>query len=240
MSEWPFKVLVKYASRSRPQRFFDGLDNIFETCEFPDRILVMCTLDSDDPTMNNDEVKERLSKYKYIDVNYGISGTKIRATNRDLNKVPEHFKDWDILCNFSDDMKWTEYAWDTMIRRDFNFVSSDFSHYMAYLDPDTGGSLSTLFISGRTFFDKFKFIYDEIFESLFADNLVEDCAKAIGKYHYTGYQIYQHFNPSYGYVRYEEDEMYREQQTVGWTKDQQTYNEIISKGIPEYLKQFDL
>ena len=47
MSKWPFKVLVKYASRGRRQRFFDGLDNIFELAEFPYRILVLISIDED-------------------------------------------------------------------------------------------------------------------------------------------------------------------------------------------------
>lgn len=240
MSTWPFKIVVKFASRGRKQRFFDGLDNIFSTCEFPDRLLVLISLDTDDIEMHNDEVKEKLSTYKNIVVDWGLSKNKIHACNKGFEKIPEHFKDWSIVCNFSDDMKWTSYGWDTMIRVDFNSVSPDFSHYMAYLDPDTKGALSTLFICGRGWYDRFGFIYDEQFQSLFCDNLQEDCAKHLGKYHYTGYQIYQHFNPSYGYERFEPDQMYIEQQKIGWGADQKLYYEIIAKGIPEYLKQFNL
>lgn len=240
MSEWPFKILVKYASRGRRQRFFDGLDNIFELAEFPDRLLVLITLDEDDPEMCNDEVKEKLSTYKNIHVCWGLSKNKIHATNKDFDKIPEHFKDWSIVCNFSDDQRWTMYGWDTMIRVDFNNVSPDLSHYMAYLDPDTQGALSTLFICGRKFYDVFGFIYDEIFISLFADNLVEDCAKLLGKYHYTGYQLYQHFNPAYGYEKFAEDKMFREQQDIGWSVDSKTYYDLIANGIPEYLKRFNL
>jgi len=240
MNEWPFKILVKYASRGRRERFFDGLDNIFSTCEFPNRLLVLISLDTDDLEMYNKEVKGRLSTYTNIHVCWGLSKNKIHACNRDFNKIPKHFKDWSIVCNFSDDQRWTMYGWDTLIRVDFNNVSPDFSHYMAYLDPDTKGALSTLFISGRGWYDKFKFIYDEIFLSLFADNLVEDCAKYLKKYHYTGYQIYQHFNPAYGYQKFSEDVMFREQQDIGWATDSVTYAKVIEKGIPEYLKQFNL
>lgn len=238
MSEWPFKILVKYASRGRRQRFFDGLDNIFELAEFPDRLLVLISLDIDDPEMCNDEVKEKLSTYKNVHVCWGISKNKIHATNRDFDKIPEHFKDWLIIANFSDDMKWLLYGWDTMIRVDFNSVSPDFSHYMAYLDTDTQSALSTLFICGKKFYDLFGFIYDEMFLSLFADNLVEDCAKHIGKYHYTGYTIYKHQCPSYGHLP--EDTMFRSQQDLGWSVDMKTYYDLIAKGIPEYLKQFNL
>lgn len=240
MNEWPFKILVKYASRGRRQRFFDGLDNIFELAEFPDRLLVLITLDEDDPEMCNDEVKEKLSTYKNIHVCWGLSKNKIHATNRDFDKIPEHFNDWHIVANFSDDQRFTIYGWDTMIRVDFNNVSPDFSHYMAYLDPDTKGSLSTLFISGRKFYDAFNFIYDPQFSSLFCDNVAEDAAKHLGKYHYTGYEIYRHHNPSYGYADFKPDQLYLDQQKIGWDVDMKLYYEIIAKGIPEYLKQFNL
>lgn len=236
----PFKILVKYASRGRKKRFFDGLDNIFSTCEFPDRLLVLISLDTDDPEMCNDEVKEKLSTYKNIHVCWGLSDNKIHACNKDFDKIPENFKDWAIVCNFSDDQRWTAYGWDTMIRVDFNNVSPDFSHYMAYLDPDTHGALSTLFICGRKFYNVFGFIYDEQFFSLFCDNLAEDVAKHLGKYHYTGYQIYQHFNPSYGYERFEPDQLYIDQQKIGWDLDQKLYYKIIGEGVEKYLERFDI
>lgn len=224
MNDRPFKILVKYASRGRRQRFFDGLDNIFEFAEFPDRLLVMVTLDLDDLEMNNYEVKEKLSTYKNIHVIYGVSKNKIHACNRDLDKIPDNWKDYHIIANFSDDMKWTIPKWDTYIRVDFNSVSPDFSHYMAYLDPDTHGALSTLYIAGRNFFDRFNHIYNPVYVSLFADNEVEDIAKMIGKYHYTGYSIYHHKNPAY-YPDEIKDSMFLTQQQVGWDIDMKTYYE---------------
>lgn len=235
MIEQPIKILVKYASRGRPQRFFDGLDNIFETVQYSNSILVLASLDEDDLDMCNDEVKERLKLYKNIQVCWGLSENKIHACNKDFDKIPETFNDWSILCNFSDDMKWTAYSWDELIRNDFKAVSPDLSHYMAYLDPDTSGALSTLFICGRGWYDRFGFIYDNQFKSLFCDNLAEDVAKHLNKFHYTGYQIYQHFNPSYGYERFEPDAMYLEQQKIGWDVDQKLYNKIIAGGIENYL-----
>lgn len=235
MSKWPFKVLVKYASRGRKKRFFDGLDNIFELAEFPDRILVLISVDEDDTEMCNDEVKSKLSTYKNIHVCWGLSENKIHATNRDFDKIPEHFQDFSIVVNYSDDQRFTMYSWDTIIRTDFNSVSPDFSHYIAYLDPDTQGALSTLFICGRGWYDRFGWVYDPKFKSLFCDNLAEDAAKHLNKYHYTGYSIYQHHNPSYGYERFEPDEMYLEQQRIGWDIDQKLYYKIKEGGIENYL-----
>lgn len=231
-------ILIKYASRGRVDRFFDGMDTIYNLCVQPERLRVLISCDSDDLQMNNDAVKKRISEYPNTHVIYGKSESKIHATNRDFYLMPKEWSDWDIVCNFSDDQRWSILGWDDMIRADFKQVSSDFSHYMAYLDTDTNGSLSTLFIAGRKWLDMFGFIYDGIFLSLFADNLVEDCAKHLGKYHYTGYTIYKHLLPSYGHLP--EDAMFRTQQELGYSVDMVTYNKIIANGIGNYLKQFNL
>lgn len=239
MSTWPFKILVKYASRGRTTRFLEGLDNIFDLCSQPDYIRVVVTADTDDIHMNNDEVKNHVAKYKNAIIIYGESENKVHAINRDLNSLPDGYKDWDIVANFSDDMRWTIYGWDDLIRVDFNSISPDFSHYMAYLDPDTKGALSTLLIAGRKFIDTFGFIYDPIYHSLFCDNQIEDAAKYLGKYHYTGYSIYQHFNPSYGYQRFEPDQLYIYQQKIGWSRDMELYYKLQSDGIEKYLEKFN-
>ncbi len=236
--KWPFKILVKFATRGRPQRFFDGMESIYSLCSQPDHIRVLITADLDDPLMNNNEVKERICQYKNAHIIYGVSQNKIHACNRDFDIMPEEWMDWDIVANFSDDMRWTIFGWDDLIRTDFNQISPDFSHFIAYLDPDTKGALSTLFISGRAWYDMFGWIYDaRYFKSLFCDNLVEDCAKRLGKYHYTGYSIYKHLNPSYGHLP--KDEMYEEQQRIGWDEDQKMYYKIINQvGLDIYLKEF--
>lgn len=234
---WPFKILVKYASRGRPGRFFDGMDSIYNNCALKDAIRVLITLDEDDVTMNNDVVRNRIKEYPNTHVIFGKSENKIHATNRDMDLLPEEWRDWQIIANFSDDQRFNIYGWETMIMVDFNSVSPDFSHFMAYLDQDTRGALSTLYIAGRKWYDQFGFIYDPQFKSLFCDNLVEDAAKHLGKYHFTGYCIYQHLNPAYGHLP--EDELFRSQQDIGWDVDQKLYYDIKAKGITEYLKRFE-
>jgi hypothetical protein len=221
-------ILVKFASRGRPQRFFEGLDCLYQQCAKPELMRVLITADIDDRSMCNQEVRNRIATYPNAHVIYGTSENKIHATNRDMDIMPHDWEDWDIIANYSDDQRFTIYGWDEMIRSDFRTHSPDLSHFMAYLDPDTKGALSTLYIAGRKFYDRFGFIYDPQFVSLFADNLVEDSAKKIGKFHYTNYSIYQHFNPSY-YHHLEKDEMFLEQQKIGWDVDQKTYYKIISE-----------
>lgn len=241
MSQWPFQILVKYASRSRPDRFLAGLENIYQLCSQPDHIRVLVTADSDDPTMCNPEMEDKINSFKNCKVIYGVSENKIHACNRDLDNLPDGWGDWNILANFSDDQRWTIYGWDDLIRVDFNSVFPEtFDGYMAYRDPDTHGVLSTLFIAGKPWVERFGFIYDPQFKSLFCDNLAEDCAKKLGKYHYTGYDIYRHHNSAYGYKDFPEDEMFRQQQDIGWDVDQKLYYKIVGEGIENYLAKFNL
>lgn len=235
-----YKILIKYTTRGRVERFFDGLDNIYSMTANPDLVYVLVTADLDDFQMNNESVWSRLEGYKNLNIVYGTSHNKIHAINRDFDRIPLEFKDWDIVANFSDDQRWTVFGFDELIRADFRQYSPDLTYYMAYLDNDTNGALSTLYIAGRKWYNTFGFIYDGIFSSLFCDNLVEDCARHLGRYNYTGYSIYHHYNPSYGYKDFKPDAMYLEQQKIGWSLDMDTYNKIIAKGIPEYLKQFNL
>lgn len=232
----PLKLLVNYTTRGRKDRFFDGMESIYNNCAKPEHMRVLISCDIDDEEMNNPDVVKRVAEYPNTYLIFGTSTGKINAINRDLNILPDDFADYDVLVNFSDDQRFVIYGWDECIRSDFANV--DLSYYVAYLDTDTNGALSTLMIAGKQWIDMFGFVYDPQFKSLFCDNLAEDCAKHLGKFHYTGYTIYQHLLPSYGHLP--EDKMFREQQTIGWTVDQVTYNQIISKGIPEYLKQFNL
>lgn len=238
--KFPFKILVKYTTRGRVNRFFEGMDSIYGFCVQPDYMRVLISCDLDDKEMNNDSVKERISNYKNAHVVYGVSESKIHAINRDFDLMPDEWKDWDIIVNFSDDQRFTILGWDDMIRVDFNNVFPEkLNGYMAYLDPDTHGALSTLLIAGRGWYNLFDFVYDPKFKSLFCDNIVEHCAKHLGLYHYTGYSIYRHLNPSY-YNNEHADQLYVDQQRIGWSVDQALYNEIMSRGIAEYLKEFNL
>lgn len=238
MNTWPFKILVKYATRGRREKFFGGMDTIYGLAEESEYVFTMITADEDDPEMNTTDVRERIRRYPNTKIIYGESESKIAAINRDLDILPDEMKDWKILVNFSDDQRFVMPKWDTYIRVDFNSVFPDFCGYMSYLDPDTRGALTTTSIIGRAYFDLFNFIYDPQFKSLFCDNLSDDCAKALGKYHFSPLQLIHHYNPSYGYPEFPPDEMYIEQQRIGWSEDQELYYKIKANGIDKYLSNF--
>jgi hypothetical protein len=220
----PLKILVKFPSRERPERFFKSMDALYNNCSQPELMLVLITCDLDDRSMCNPEVVERISKYKNAIVNYGNSQSKIHAINKDFDLIPDEWKDWGIVVNLADDMIMNIYGWDGLIRADMATVSPDLDLLLHYLDTDTRGALATMYIAGRKFYERFNYVYNPIYHSLFCDNEIEDMAKMLGKWHYTGYSIYTHYNSAYGHKDYPKDELFIRQQEVGWSVDQQTYN----------------
>ncbi len=197
----PFKILFKYPSRNRPERFFASLDSLVNNVADKAYYHVACTLDTDDETMNNDEVIKRLYEYENVSIQWGLSKSKIHAINRNVPDYP-----FDIIVNHSDDMIFNLYGFDQCIRVDMNAHFPNFDGILHYPDQDAKDWLATMYIAGKNFYNKFGFIYDNQFKSLWCDNLVQKVAQAMGKYKYCGYQINVHLNPAYGHL--EKDSMF--------------------------------
>jgi len=231
VSNPPFK-LFKFPSRGRPERFFKSLDSIVNNVSDVDYYHVACTLDSDDLTMNNPEVIKRIEGYKNVSIQWGTSKSKIDAVNSRMPDIP-----FDILINHSDDMLFHTFGFDVMIGIDMMQHFPDMDGLLHYPDQDAKENLATMYIAGVNFYKKFGFIYDPRFLSVWCDNLVQSVAQYMGKYKYCGYQINLHLNPAYGHL--ERDEMFNVQQGH-WEHDQKLHDEIIAKGIAEYLKEFNL
>ncbi len=180
MSNPPFK-LFKYPSRGRPDRFFDGLDSIVNNVKDVDYYHVACTLDLSDTTMNNDEVINRIKSYKNVSIQWGESISKIHAVNRSMPDIQ-----FDILINMSDDMRFHTYGFDKMMGIDMMNWFPEFDGLLHYPDQDAKEFLATMYIAGKNFYNKFNFIYDTNFKSVWCDNLVQDVAIYMGKYKYCG------------------------------------------------------
>jgi hypothetical protein len=161
-----YKILFKYASRSRTQKFFEGLDNILANLGDLNNFCILVSLDSDDETMNNQNTIQRLTEYvkKYpnkIVIKFGLSKSKIDAINRDINEFKERF-DFDILVNFSDDMQFIKHSFDEVIRQEFSFSFPDLDGNIYFDDGFTADRLSTMSIIGRKYYDKYNYIYHQL------------------------------------------------------------------------------
>lgn len=218
----PHKILIKYPSRQRPERFFDGMESIYNNLYNTENFCVLVTADYDDTTMFNEETKNRILGYKNAHVIYGKSTSKVDAINRDMNILPEPMKDWDILVVMSDDMRFTFFGWDEIVRNEFS--DNNFDKLIHFPENDAKEALAVMYIAGRVYYDRFAYIYHPEYKSLFCDNEVMEVSKILGTYQYVNFPgLFVHLNPAYGYIP--KDEMFIKQQEIGWTIDQQTFIE---------------
>ncbi len=196
----PYKILFKFSSRSRPEKFFNGLDNIISKIDDKENYLIVASLDLDDKTMFNKQVLERLIPYinnhKVIPI-YGYSKNKIDAINRDMEK----FDDFSIICNYSDDMEFQVQGFDNIIRDKFKQLFPDTNGNIYFNDGFVGDKISTMSIVGKAYFDS-KYmdgkIYHPSYISLYCDEEYTDIAKKVNKIAYFNQILYKHMHPANG------------------------------------------
>jgi hypothetical protein len=183
-----YKIVYKYTSRSRPDKFFRGLESIRDN-SVDNNYEVICSFDEDDETMNCDVVKSMLPNFENVKWFFGKSESKIHAINRDIDKFPEK---WDILVNMSDDMVFTKYGFDNIIREAF-----DREDLFVHFHDGNQNRLSTLTIEDKKHFDRFGYIYHPDYISVFSDNEAQDVAKMLSCYKYVGddVRIFEHRHP---------------------------------------------
>lgn len=221
------KILIKYPSRGRPKQFFEGMNSIYDNIADNENFHVAITLDTDDTSMNNEEVISKIASYPNNSIQCGLSESKIHAVNRDIPDI-----EWDIIVCQSDDFRFTFWGFDQIIRMQFS--DGDFDKLIHLPDTQAKEHLATMYIAGRDFYNRFSFIYDPRFKSLWCDNLVMDVSKHLNKYHYVDWPgVILHQNPAYG-NGWQRDEMFDEQQGH-WAEDEATYRKIKSFGIEHYL-----
>ena len=94
------KLIYKFPSRNRPDKFKHVLEKSISLLSGKHDVRFVITLDSDDETMNNDNMREWMDN---LDVDlvyhYGDSKSKIEACNANLED-----EDGDALILVSDDM----------------------------------------------------------------------------------------------------------------------------------------
>jgi len=222
-----YRLLFKYTSRSRPRRFIEGLESITSMVSDKENYTILCSLDEDDTTMNTLAMQEEIGRFPKTFIQYGTSKSKIDAINRDMDAV----KDWDILVVMSDDMRFTAYGFDQLIREGMAHNFPDLDGFLHYPDTTARHALATMSIMGRKYYELDNYIYNPAYLSLFCDNEAMEVAQIRRKYLYMGIPIIDHQHPAYG--GYEWDEQYRVQQNL-WNVDEATFKERKRKMFDLY------
>lgn len=192
------RFLYKFASRSRPQKFFNCIENIYTMTQNKD-FLILATLDDNDPTMNNDVTKKSLEKYDKVKAIFGTSQNKIDAINRDMDKSGE----WDVLINMSDDMSFIRAGFDTIIEEDMKKHFPDGDCLLHYPDQHQGSNCMTMSIMDRKYYERDNYIYDPRCESLWSDVIAQEKGQMRGRYKYIDNRIFNHYHPSFNDTPYD-------------------------------------
>lgn len=188
------KILIKFPTRGRRDKFFNVLDIYYQLAENVDNIEFQITIDTDDESMNNYNVLEKLKTYKNLKYGLGLSKNKINAVNRDIT-----IGDWDIILLASDDMIPKIKGYDNIIRNYMRELYPDTDGVIWFNDGNQGNRLNTLCILGKKYYKRFNYIYHPDYTSLWADNEFMDVANLLNKQTYFNDIIIRHEHPDVGF-----------------------------------------
>jgi hypothetical protein len=167
--------------------------------------------------MNNDNVKKTLAMWGNVESHYGYSENKVHAINRDM----EYAKDFDIVLLLSDDMMPVEKGFDRIICDHFKKHFPNLDGVLWMNDGFTGRKLNTIVCMGRVYYERFGFLYNPAYKSLFCDNEFTDISARLNKYFYLDRVIIQHQHPM-NMRHVKSDNLYRRNDSF-FHADRQTY-----------------
>lgn len=185
------KIIYNFASKSRPDKFFNCLDNIREMSERGD-YFVVAKIDEDDKSMINDYVLSKIKEiYPEVVIKIGISTSKINAINRSLFDIPA----FDIMCTHSDDMWFIKKGFDNDILKAFE----GWNGLVHFPDQKSKETLVTYPMMTKAYYERFWYIYHPSYDSVYADNEQTEVAKRLGLYKFVDQQILEHRHHLWGY-----------------------------------------
>ena len=189
------KLLIKFPTRNRKNKFFTVLKQYQKLCDDIDNTFFLITLDYDDEEMNSPEVSDIFNTFKNVKYVYGDSVSKIHAINRDIETVDE----WDIVLLASDDMTPKVKGYDNIIRDKMKEHYPDTDGILWFNDGHQGNRLNTLCILGKKYYERFNYIYYPEYKSVWSDNEFMLVGNILKKQTYFDEVIIEHENPDWGY-----------------------------------------
>lgn len=232
MSYENLRLLIKFPTRNRPEKFFNVLNKYIKMADNPSKIAFLISLDHDDPTMNNQDVINALEVYKKnikLIYYFGNSKTKIQAINSDMEKITG----WDIVLLASDDMIPVVKGYDNIIRRHMNEYFRDTDGVLWYSDGGQN-NINTLSILGRKYYDRFGYIYHPDYVSLWCDNEFTDVSVKLKKVYKSDLMIIEHAHPVYQKSDY--DYLYAKNESY-FNIDKETYENRREKNFDLELNE---
>jgi hypothetical protein len=170
-------ILVKFPTRSRPERFFAALERWRELESGGHQVDYLITLDRDDESMNRPEVLDALTAMTNLKFVVGESKSKVDACNRDLDG-----RYFEVLVLASDDMMPVLQSWDRDVSERMLSAFPDLDGALQYSDGRRKDDLMTIPVMGAGLYARWGYVYHPAYQSLFCDNEFTEHAKKLGKF----------------------------------------------------------
>ena len=192
-----YELLIKFPTRNRPQKFFNTLIKYIEYLDSPENTRFIISIDDDDPTMNNSEVKnvfEQIKQYfPRIKICVGSSKSKVEAINANMDGEV-----FDILLLASDDMIPQIKGYDTIIRNKMCEFYPDTDGILWFNDGWQADKLNTLVCCGYKYYKRFNYIYAPCYKSLVSDKEFQAVGTFLKKQTYFSEVIIKHMHQFWG------------------------------------------
>ncbi len=225
------RILFKFPSRSRPDKFFGCLQNFGHHVTDWDNFRLLVSLDSDDQTLQEylsiiERFKEQKLWQQSLYLSIGTSISKVDAINRDIDTIDKVWiGTWDLLCLHSDDFWVIKAGFDDDIREAF----SNFSGLVHFPDGQVNERLCTYPMMSRDYYEQYGYIYHPSYKSVFADNEQHQVAVNQRRYKYVNKKILEHRHPAWGFG--EPDALLRHTESF-WEEDKKTFFQRQAKNFP--------
>lgn len=224
MSREYIKLLFKYPTRGRPVLFRKTLDKYKTMMTGRYNCMFLVTMDLDDVTMNNAEMRTFLDRQKDLIYRYGDWKTKIEAVNADMGEV-----EFDILILVSDDMIPINSEYDWIIVSSMLEYFPDLDGALHFHDGgESGDKVITQSIMGVNLYRYFGYIYHPAYRSLWCDNEFTDVVRKLGKVKYIENVIVKH-----EWVNYTGNDETHQRSERDYDKDHVIYSRRRSLGFPK-------
>lgn len=218
------RILLKCPTRSRPQKIMSTLTTYMKLANHPERIGVAISTDDNDESMSRNLVHEELHRILGRTAWHRIfaspNKSKIEACNANMSDIDW---EWDIVVLVSDDMIPRLQGWDDIIRNHMLAKFPDTVGILWFNDGYQGEKLNTLSILGRKMYERFGYIYNPEYKSLFCDTEFTDMCRGElrEKCMYIPHCLIRHEHPGTGYAQ-NMDALYQHNQRF-FTQDMHTY-----------------
>jgi len=184
-------LLIKFPTRGRRKKFFNILEQYYQKLSGKRNVEFLVTCDTDDTEMNCEEVRKEFKRFKNLTVVYGQSKTKIEAINNDLDG-----REFQIILLASDDMLPIVQGYDDIIIEKMCNTFPDFDGVIWFNDGVQQDRLNTLCILGKTYYNRFNYIYNPEYKSLWCDAEFTAVGNILNKQKYFNQTIIQHMHHS--------------------------------------------